>query len=168
MSGAEVWHGVQPPPAEPPAPIGDRVRRRSLLDPSPSKWDREFDSWIVFNRDELRGQMRSWRVLEQLLKRAAAEDLPALTWTVSRFAVIGEGSAFDGRTPFQRREVFLAWATALGFTDWRDGRINPDQVECRGHVKVPAPGAPHLEVTVVVAVTWWDGDGAAPVSTENA
>lgn len=24
----QVWHGVQPPPADPPPPIGDRVRRR--------------------------------------------------------------------------------------------------------------------------------------------
>lgn len=32
MSGApEVWHGVQPPPADLPAPIGERVRRRPLL-----------------------------------------------------------------------------------------------------------------------------------------
>lgn len=145
--------------------------RKSLLDPAPSRWDREVpidggDSWTLFNRDELRGQMRSWRVLEQLLKRAAVEDLPALTWTVNRNAVIGEGSVFDGRTPFQRRDVFLAWATALGFTDWREGRPSPGQVELRGHIKMPAPGQPHLEVSVVVAVTWWDHD--ADVTTEIA
>lgn len=167
----QVWHGVQPPPTDPPAPIGERVRRRSLLDPSPSKWDREVthgeNSWTHFNRDDHRRQIQSMRVLEQLLKRAAIEDLPALTWTVTSWAVNGELSLLDGRTPFQRREVFLAWATALGFTDWRDGRhLFPGQVEQRGYVKVPAPGAPHLEVTVVVAVVS-DLSDDAPVSTEN-
>lgn len=172
MSAPEVWHGVQPAPADPPAPIGERVRRRSLLDPSPSKWDREVDgsagSWTHFNRDDQRRQMLSMRVLEQLLKRAAAEDLPALEWTVTTSgSVAGALSLLDGRTLFQRREVFLAWATALGFTDWRDGRHFTDQVEQRGWVKVPAPGAPHLDVTVVVAVVS-DLSDDAPVSTENA
>lgn len=173
MSAPEVWHGVQPPPADPPSPIGERVRRRSLLDPSPSKWDREVagsaSSWTHFNRDDQRRQMLSMRVLEQLLKRAAAEDLPALEWTVTTSgSVAGELSLLDGRPLFQRREVFLAWADALGFTDWRDGRhFIEGQVEQRGWVKVPAPGAPHLDVTVVVAVVS-DLSDDAPVSTENA
>lgn len=161
MTG-EIWHGVQPPPAEPAQPL--RKRTRSLLDPSPSRWDREVmidgaDSWTHFNRDDLRGQMRSLRVLEQLLKRAAAEDLPALNWTVTAYAVSGEASLVDSRTPSQRRDVFLAWATALGFTDWREGLVGPGQVEIRGYTKVPAPGAPHLEVGIGLAAIWWDRDG---------
>lgn len=135
-------------------------RNRSLLDPSPSRWDREVsiagrDSWTHFNRDDLSGQMRSMRVLEQLLKRAAAEDLPALSWTVTRHAVTGVASVLDDRTSFQRRDVFMAWAIALG-AKWREGRPSPGEAELRGWVKVPAPGAPHLEVTVGLVVTWWD------------
>ena len=145
--------------------------RKSLLDPADSKWDREVtsagggSSWTHFNRDDLRRQMLSMRVLEQLLKRAATEDLPALTWTVTTSgSVAGELSLLDSRTPFQRRDVFMAWASALGITDWREGRPFPGQSELRGWVKVPPPRAPHLEVTVVVAVVW---DLPAAVSTEN-
>lgn len=146
--------------------------RKSLLDPADSKWDREVtstggNSWTHFNRDDLRRQMQSMRVLEQLLKRAGVEDLPALTWTVTSWSVAGELTLLDDRTPFQRRDVFLAWATALGFDDWREGRPNPGQVELRGHVKVPVPRAPHLEVSVVVSVVWWEHE-SDDVSTENA
>ena len=135
-------------------------RRKILLDPAPSKWDREVDftggdTYTRFNRDDLRRQTQSMRVLEQLLKRAAVEDLPALTWTVTSWAVTGELSVLDGRTPAGRREVFMAWVESLG-AEWREGRPSPGQVELRGHAKVPAPGAPHLEVTVGLAVTWWD------------
>ena len=138
-------------------------RSKSLLDPADSKWDREIqldggDSYTKFNRDELRGQMRSTRLLEQLLEQAVTRDLPALHWTVTQFAVTGELSLLDSRTPVQRREVFMAWAIELG-VEWREGRPSPGQVELRGHAKVPAPGAPHLEVTVGLAVTWW-ADGA--------
>ncbi|HEY9337582.1 MAG TPA: hypothetical protein VIQ79_24290 [Kribbella sp.] len=158
----QAWHGVQPPPTEPPAPIGERVRRRSLLDPSPSKWDREVsiaggDSWTHFNRDDLRRQMQSMRVLEQLLKRCAADDLPALNWTVTPHSTInGEISWADSRTPFQQRDVFMAWVKALG-AEWREHR-GDGQIDLRGHARVPAPGAPHLEVSIALAARWWVDD----------
>jgi hypothetical protein len=162
MTG-EIWHGVQPPPAKPARPL--RERTRSLLDPAPSRWDREVTidnvkepyTFTHFNRDDLHGQMRSMRVLEQLLKRAAAADLPALTWTVSGHAVTGEVPLLDGRTPSQRRDAFMAWADSLG-AKWREGRPSPGQAELRGWVKVPAPRAPHLEVTIGLAAVWWDDD----------
>jgi hypothetical protein len=141
-------------------------RRKSLLDPADSRWDREVTidtgesepfTYTHFNRDDLHGQMRSLRVLEQLLKRAAAADLPALTWTVSGHAVTGEISLLDGRTPSQRRDAFMAWADSLG-AKWSERRPSPGQAELRGWVKVPAPRAPHLEVTVGLAAVWWDED----------
>lgn len=162
MSRPEVWHGVQRPPADPPAPIGDRVRRRSILDPPPSRWDEDFDSYTRFNRDRLRGMMRSARLLEQLLERADREDLPALTWTVSQFAVSGE-LVVDSRTPDRLREIFLAWVDALRIVDWRESKYN-GEVQLRGATKVPAPSAPHLEVHIGLCVRWYVDEGTEPVT----
>lgn len=114
------------------------------------------DTYTHFNRDELRGQMRSMRVLEQLLKRSGTEDLPAMTWTVTRYAVVGEITATLGRTPSACREAFLVWASALGAT-WREHQRS-DKTELRGSAKMPAPGAPHLEVNIGLAAIWWDSD----------
>lgn len=161
----QAWHGVQPPPADSPAPIGDRVRGRSILDPAPSRWDQEIPGggYTRFNRDKLRGMMRSARLLEQLLERADREDLPALTWTVNQFAVSGERS-FDGSgTPDQLREIFLAWIDALYIVDWRESTFN-GEVQLRGATKVPAPGAPHLEVHVGLCVRWYVDEDAEPVN----
>ena len=149
--------------------MSPRERRRSLLDPSPSRWDLEIESvggepYTRFNRDQLYGMMRSTRLLEQLLDRANRDDLPALGWTVTQFAVTGELSLLDSRTPVQRREVFMAWVDAIG-AEWRELRREYDgSVELRGHVKVPAPGAPHLEVTVGLVATWYVDEDTEPVT----
>lgn len=147
--------------------------RRSMLDPSPSRWDYDVamdggDSYTRFNRDQLYGMMRATRVLEQLLDRSNREDLPALNWTVTQFAVKGELSLLDSRTPVQRRELFMAWVYALS-AEWRESRRQFDGcVELRGHAKVPAPGAPHLTVEVGLSACWSDTDEPVTVPTDTA
>lgn len=144
---------------------------RSMLDPSPSRWDYDVamdggDSYTRFNRDQLYGMMRATRVLEQLLDRSNREDLPALTWTVTQFAVSGELSQLGSRTPEQCREAFMAWVYALS-AEWREARYN-GEVQLRGHAKVPAPGAPHLTVQVGLCVRWFDEAEPVTVPTDTA
>ncbi|HEY2579784.1 MAG TPA: hypothetical protein VGI74_26025 [Streptosporangiaceae bacterium] len=64
-------------------------------------------------RDSSR-QDRAYRVLGQLLERAAAANLPAIDWTVTACGsrVLGRCTAFPG--PGQRRADFEAWRAELG------------------------------------------------------
>jgi len=139
-----------------------KARARSLLDPADSMWDREVlidggDSWTHFNRDDLRRLRQSNRLLEQLLDRATREDLPAMsTWLVTPFSVAGEITAIGGPDPAWCRAAFMNWVEALG-AEWGEHR-NSGRVELSGAVKLPAPGAPHLEVGVGLRATWWDTD----------
>jgi hypothetical protein len=59
-------------------------------------------------------QVRAHRVLGQLLDRAAAENLPAIDWTITASGerVLGRCTAFPG--PGQRRVDFEAWRSVLG------------------------------------------------------
>lgn len=150
-------------------------RRKSLLDPADSRWDRQVTidnvepgTWTAngepytythFNRDDLRGQMRSMRVLEQLLERSRREDLPAVTWTVTAHSVSGELSTIGGGDPEWVRAAFMAWVDALGMK-WREHRRNGD-VELAGATKLPGVGGEsHLEVGIGLRTRWWDADEA--------
>jgi hypothetical protein len=64
--------------------------------------------------EQISAQGRAYRVLGQLLDRAAAENLPAIDWTVaaSGARVLGRCTAFPG--PGQRRADFEAWRAVLG------------------------------------------------------
>lgn len=150
------------------------ARRKSLLDPADSHWDRQVTLDLKagpytstnYNRDDLRRFLQSTRLLEQLLKRAQTDDLPAMsTWKITPFSVVGEISTIGGPSPEGCRAAFMAWVNALG-AEWREGRHSPGQPELRGHVKVPAPGADHLEVSIVLVATWWEHE-SDDVSTEN-
>jgi len=142
-------------------------RRKSLLDPADSRWDREVtldlkdgpSTYTNFNRDDLRRLRQSNRLLEQLLDRATREDLPAMsTWLVTPFSVVGEITPIGGPDPAGCRAAFMAWVDALG-AKWREHRSDSSgQVELRGAAKLPAPGAPQLEVSVGLCARWWDID----------
>lgn len=176
MSRPEVWHGVQRPPADPPAPIGDRVRRKKiLLDPADSHWDREVTldlkagpyTYTNYNRDELRRLVRAMRLLEQLLKRSSDVDLPALTWTITTGAsLVGELSTIGGPDPAGVREAFMAWVQELeldrrevgqsdGPARWWTERQCDGQVELRGARMMTPPIDTHLEVSVSIRAFWW-------------
>lgn len=153
-------------------------RRKSLLDPSDSHWDREIThdlkegpyTYTHFNRDDIRRLLMSTRMLEQLLKRAEAEDLPAMsTWMVTPFSVVGELSTIGGPDPAGCREAFMAWVQALELdrhefgqpdapANWWNEHQHDGQVELRGARKLPAPGSPHLDVAVSIRAFWWTHD----------
>lgn len=148
-----------------------RKARRSLLDPASSRWDREVTlsygqppeehTHTHFNRDDVRGQLRSLHLLEQLLKRSEAEDLPAMTWTVTPHAVSGEITATGSCTPERCREAFMAWTDALG-AKWREHKsASTGRVELRGAAVVPALGASRLEASVGLAAIWWADEDQA-------
>lgn len=139
------------------------TRRKSILDPANSRWDREVtldlkegaETHTRYNRDGIRRLRLSNRLLEQLLDRAVREDLPAMsTWLVTEWSVVGEISTAGGPSPQGCRAAFMAWVDALG-ADWREHR-HAGQTELRGGVKVPAPGSRHLEVSVGLVAKWWD------------
>ncbi|HEY9413143.1 MAG TPA: hypothetical protein VIQ30_00155 [Pseudonocardia sp.] len=162
------------------------ARRKSLLDPADSHWDREVTlSYGVpaeehththYNRDDLRRLRRGMRVLEQLLKRCETEDLPALTWTVTTSgSLVGELSTFTGPDPAGCRESFMAWVQALELDHvtgdklpaawWSEHREHDGRVELRGARKVPGVGGEsHLEVSVQVRAFWWTHDETEPVT----
>jgi hypothetical protein len=152
------------------------ARRKSLLDPADSRWDREIthvrepgaepSTWTHYNRDDIRRHLMSARLLEQLLKRAEAEDLPAMsTWLVTPWSVVGEIHPVGGPHPIVCREAFMVWVHALG-GDWRERTDELGQVELTGSAKLPAPGAPHLDVHVGLVAKWWkdDENAAEPVT----
>lgn len=157
------------------------TRRKSLLDPVDSKWDREVSysagtprkehTYTHFNRDDLRRLKQSNRMLERLLEQARIDDLPAMSsWLVTPFSVVGEISPpFGGVDPAGCRKAFLAWTDALYLVHrkpgdpvneggwWRESRLD-GKVELRGATELPAPAATHLRVTVQVIATWWEYD----------
>lgn len=160
-------------------------RRKSLLDPADSHWDRQVTldnakpepyTYTHYNRDDLRRLVRGTRMLEHLLKRSAAEDLPALTWTVTTSgSLVGELSTIGGPDPAGCREAFMAWVQALeldrhefGQPDapesWWNERRYDSQVELRGARKMQAlaPDS-HLDVFVSVRAHWstYDEERAA-------
>lgn len=140
--------------------------RRSLLDPADSRWDQQVTlehakpepyTFTHFNRDDLRGQLRSLRLLEQLLERCRREDLPAVTWTVTAHSVSGELSKIGGGSPDRLRAAFMAWVDALGLK-WREHRRD-GSVELAGATKLPGIGGEsHLEVGVGLRARWWEVD----------
>lgn len=135
--------------------------RRSLLDPAESRWDRQVTLDNVpgpkpyvftdFNRDNLRRLKRSTKLLEQLLARALKEDLPALAWQVNEWAISGQPRALLEDAGLVRRQV-EAWVMALGM-DYREHPHGDGSIELAAATKLPAPGAPHLEVGVGIRVT---------------
>lgn len=151
-------------------------RRKSLLDPADSHWDRQVTlnvkagpyTYTHFNRDDVRRSMRALRMLEQLLKRCQAEDLPALSWTVTtNGSLVGELSTIGGPNPAGCREAFMAWVQALELDhhdfgqpnaprNWWNERRHGGEVELRGARTMPAlkPDG-HLEVSVSVRAFWW-------------
>jgi hypothetical protein len=60
------------------------------------------------------GQQRALRVLAGLLDQAAAQNLPAIDWTLAAFEprLIGRCTAYPG--PGRRRADFEAWRAVLG------------------------------------------------------
>lgn len=157
-------------------------RRKSLLDPADSHWDREVTidlkagpyTYTHFNRDDLRRLVRGTQLLEQLLKRSVAEDLPALSWTITTTtgSLVGEISTIGGPDPAGCREAFMAWVQALELdrhefgdpnapANWWNERRLGGQVELRGARKMTAlkPNA-HLDVSVSVRAFWWEHDEA--------
>lgn len=153
-------------------------RHKSLLDPPDSHWDREVTvdlkegpyTYTTYNRDDLRRLMRGMRVLEQLLKRSQAEDLPALSWLITTSgSLVGELSTIDGPNPAGCRESFMAWVQALELDHvtgdklpaawWSEHREYDGRVELRGAHKVPGVGGEsHLNVSVQVRAFWWTHD----------
>jgi len=103
--------------------------------------------------------------------RSFAEDLPALTWTVTTAgSLVGELSTIGGPDPAGCRESFMAWVQALelerhefGQPDapeaWWNERRHGGEVELRGARKMPAlkPDG-HLDVAVSVRAFWWTYD----------
>lgn len=165
------------------------ARRKSLLDPADSRWDREVTlntkdadgsdrpyTYTHYNRDDIRRHLMSVRMLEHLLKRARVEDLPAMsTWLVTPFSVVGEITTMGGPDPVGCREAFMEWAHALELEHvddkpaaagwWRESRYD-GRVELIGACKLPARAPDgHLEVSVQVRATWWtDQDEAESVT----
>lgn len=153
------------------------TRRKSLLDPADSHWDRQVTisleagpyTYTHFNRDDVRRSMRAMRVLEQLLKRCQTEDLPAVTWTVTtNGSLAGELSTIGGPDPDGVRESFMAWVQALELdrhefgqpnapASWWNERRYDGQVELRGARAMQAlkPDG-HLSVSVSVRAFWWE------------
>lgn len=161
------------------------TRRKSLLDPTDSKWDREVVldrvkndagepyTYTHFNRDDIRRLKQSNRMLEQLLEQASVDDLPAMgTWMVTPNSVVGELTTIGGPDPEGCRKAYIAWADALYLVYrrpgdpvneggwWRESRLD-GKVELRGATELPRPGATHLRVTVQVVAQWWEHDEAA-------
>jgi hypothetical protein len=157
-------------------------RPKSILDPADSHWDREIThdlsdgpyTYTHYNRDDLRRLIRGMRVLEQLLKRSQAEDLPALTWTITTSgSLVGELSTIGGPDPAGCRESFMAWVFALQLdhhefgqpnapANWWNERRTDGQVELRGARKLPGIGGEsHLDVSVSVRAFWWTHDEEA-------
>jgi hypothetical protein len=89
MTGLDHPHGQPPPPGDPDGPL------QATTEP-------------------VTPQVRAYRVLGQLLDRAAEADLPAIDWTVTASGerVLGRCTAFPG--PGQRRADFEAWRSLLG------------------------------------------------------
>lgn len=158
------------------------TRRKSLLDPVGSKWDREVTysagtprrehTYTHFNRDDLRRLKQSNRMLERLLEQARIDDLPAMSsWLVTPFSVVGEITPTGGPDPDGCRHAFLAWTDALYLVYrepgdpvneggwWRESRLD-GKVELRGATEMPTPGATHLRVTVQVIASWWEHEEA--------
>jgi hypothetical protein len=69
---------------------------------------------MISTDEPVTAQGRAYRVLGQLLERAATEHLPAIDWTViaSGSRVLGRCTAFPG--PRRRRADFEAWRAELG------------------------------------------------------
>jgi hypothetical protein len=90
MTGPDHPNWQSPPPGDHPQASGEPA----IGEPSP--------------------QVRAYRVLGQLLERAAADNLPAIDWTVTASGerVLGRCTAFPG--PGQRRADFEAWRFLLG------------------------------------------------------
>lgn len=155
-------------------------RRKSLLDPADSKWDREVtvsygnppkqQTHTNFNRDDIRRLKQSNRMLEQLLEQARVDDLPAMSsWVVTPFSVVGEITTIGGPDPEGCRKAFMAWVDALYLVHghqgdggwWRESHQPGGHVELRGATSLPAPGATHLSVTVQVIAQWWEHEQTA-------
>jgi hypothetical protein len=153
-------------------------RRKSLLDPADSHWDREVTldlkagpyTYTHYNRDDLRRLVRATRMLEHLLKRSAKEDLPALTWTLTTSgSLVGELTTIGGPDPAGCREAFMAWVQALELDHveddkltgpgWWKERRHDGKIELAGARNMPAlnPDA-HLNVSVSVRAYWWTYD----------
>lgn len=162
---------------------------KSLLDPADSHWDREVTlelkagpyTYTQYNRDDLRRLMRGTRLLEQLLKRSNAEDLPALTWMVTTSgSLVGELSTIGGPDPAGVRESFMAWVQALELDHvdelsltaagwWKERRYD-GKVELSGARKMTPPVDSHLEVSVSIRAFWWihEETEQATVPTDTA
>ena len=91
--------GLDHPHGQPPPPGGPDDQPHATIEPV---------------AEPLTPQVRAYRVLGQLLDRAAAENLPAIDWTVTASGerVLGRCTAFPG--PGQRRADFEAWRSLLG------------------------------------------------------
>ncbi|GAB3813438.1 hypothetical protein [Kribbella italica] len=135
---------------------------KTIWNPRPSRWDREVTlttdpprTYTRSNTETLTRLLRSTRLLEQLLQRAAKDDLPGLDWYVSEFSVYGEITTLV-LSADQVRARFMAWTDALGI-EWRQHTAEYT-TELVASTKLPAPGAPHLTISVGLRAKIWDDE----------
>jgi hypothetical protein len=94
---------AQPAPAQ-PAPAQPASAQPASAQPTPAQP----------GAGPVTGQQRAHRVLAELLDLAAAQNLPAIDWTLAAFEprLIGRCTAYPG--PGRRRADFEAWRAVLG------------------------------------------------------